>query len=218
MRGAPAFIALALLAGCDTGLSTLAPAGPVAADIAWLWWVMLAGSILITVLMVTLLAVAFGRPRDTGSRVWTHGMGLWFSLTVLTALLAAGLWVGERIQPRDDDAVIVRAHAFQWGWEFSHEAVDGTTVESTDLLHIPAGVPVDVLITSEDVIHSFWVPRLAGKMDAIPGRTNRARIQADEAGEYDGLCAEFCGLNHAGMRFSVQAHADWPPDLNEAEQ
>ncbi|MBR2656710.1 MAG: cytochrome c oxidase subunit II [Loktanella sp.] len=218
MRGASAFIAFALLAGCDTGLSTLAPAGPVAADIAWLWWVMLAGATLITVLMVVLMVVAFGRPKDTGSRVWTHGMGLWFSLTVLTALLAAGLWVGERIQPRDDDAVVVRAHAFQWGWEFSHEAADGTAVESTDLLHIPVGVPVDVLITSEDVIHSFWVPRLAGKMDAIPGRTNRTRIQADEAGEYDGLCAEFCGLNHAGMRFSVQAHANWPPDLNEAEQ
>ena len=211
-------IAPLLLAGCDTGLSTLAPAGPVAGDIAWLWWVMLGGSAVITLMMVILIALAFGRPKDTGSRVWTHGMGLWFSMTVLTALLVAGLWVGERIQPRNDGAVTVRAHAFQWGWTFSHEAADGTTVESTDLLHIPAGVPVDVLITSEDVIHSFWVPRLAGKMDAIPGRTNRARLQADEPGEYDGLCAEFCGLQHAGMRFSVQAHADWPPVTSEAEQ
>jgi cytochrome c oxidase subunit 2 len=206
------------LAGCDTGLSTLAPAGPVAGDIAWLWWVMLAGSTVITLLVVALLIVAFGKPRDTGSRFWTHGMGLWFSLTVLTALLAAGLWVGERIQPRDDQAVTVRAHAFQWGWAFSYEDEAGNVIETTDLLHIPAGLPVDVLITSEDVIHSFWVPRLAGKMDAIPGRTNRARLIADEPGEYDGLCAEFCGLHHAGMRFSVQAHAIWPPEQSETTE
>ena len=206
------------LAACDTPLSTLAPAGPVATDIAWLWWVMLAGAALITALVVVLLILAFRRPSDTGARIWTHGLGLYFSLTVLTLLLGAGLWVGERIQPRDDNAVTVHAHAFQWGWEFSHEGPDGDMVESPDLLHIPANRPVDVLITSEDVIHSFWVPRLAGKMDAIPGRTNRTRLLADAPGEYDGLCAEFCGLDHAGMRFSVQAHADWPPDLSEAEQ
>ena len=218
MRGAVALMAALLVTGCDTGLSTLAPAGPVASDIAWLWWVMLVGSGLITAMVIVLLIIAFRRPSETNARVWTHGMGLWFSMAVLTLLLGAGLWVGERIQPRDDDAVVVRAHAFQWGWAFSHEGPDGTVIESTDLLHVPAGQPVDVLITSADVIHSFWVPRLAGKMDAIPGRTNRARLIADAPGTYEGLCAEFCGLDHAFMRFSVQAHENWPPDLDEVEQ
>ncbi|WP_322893322.1 MULTISPECIES: cytochrome B [unclassified Yoonia] len=207
-----------LVAGCDSPLSTLAPAGPVASDIAWLWGVMLVGAGLITALVIVLIILAFRRPSETNARFWTHGMGLWFSMIVLTLLLGAGLWVGERIQPRDDEAVIVRAHAFQWGWEFSHEGPDGDMIASSDLLHIPAGRPVDVLITAEDVIHSFWVPRLAGKMDAIPGRTNRTRLVADSPGEYDGLCAEFCGLDHAFMRFSVQAHENWPPDLSEAAQ
>lgn len=206
-----------ILAGCEGSLSTLAPSGPVAADIAWLWWAMLAGSGIITAFVLILLVLAFGKPRATSDRRWTYGLGLWFSLCVLSLVLGAGLMVGERILPRDDGAVAVRAHAVQWGWQFSHDGPDGTSVESTDLLHIPAGQPVDVLITSEDVIHSFWVPRLAGKMDAIPGRTNRLRLVADNPGTYAGLCAEFCGTGHAQMRFDVQVHADWPPDLSEAE-
>lgn len=218
MRVAIPLIATLILAGCDAPLSTLAPSGPVATDIAWLWRVMLVGAALITVMVIVLLILAFRRPSDINTRIWTTGMGLWFSMIILTLLLGAGLWVGERIQPRNDAAVTVNAHAFQWGWIFSHEGRDGTMIESTDLLHIPAGQPVDVLITSADVIHSFWVPRLAGKMDAIPGRTNRTRLIADAPGAYDGLCAEFCGLDHAFMRFSVQAHENWPPELDEAAQ
>ncbi|TVR49864.1 MAG: cytochrome c oxidase subunit II [Rhodobacteraceae bacterium] len=204
-----------LLAACDGPLSTLQPSGSIAGQIAWLWWVMLGGAVVLTVLVLVLLAMAFGRPRDVDGRVWTHRLGLWFSLVILSATLGAGLWVGERILPRDDDAVVVEAHAVQWGWRFTHEDAAGNRVETDDLLHIPAATPVDVLVTSEDVIHSFWVPQLAGKMDAIPGRTNRIRIEADSPGTYAGLCAEFCGSGHARMRFDVQAHADWPPDLSE---
>ena len=71
---------------------------------------------------------------------------------------------------------------------------------------LPAGMPVDLVITSGDVIHSFWIPRLAGKMDAIPGRVNVLRVQADTPGPYAGECAEFCGTGHAGMRFEVVVH------------
>ncbi|WP_209427362.1 cytochrome B [Pararhodobacter sp. SW119] len=204
-----------VLSGCAGPLSTLEPAGPIAAQIAWLWWAMLAGAALITLFVLGLLALGFGAPRNVTPTTWTHGLGLWFSLAILTTLLAGGLWVGERILPRDDDAIEVRAEAFQWGWRFVHSGPDGAEVTSDGVLHIPAGVPVDVLITSADVIHSFWVPQMAGKVDAIPGRVNRARILADRAGRYDGLCAEFCGVGHAGMRFVVVAHADWPPTLDE---
>ena len=210
------FLLPLLLAGCDGPLSTLAPSGAVASETAWLWWAMLGGSAVITLFVLILLVAGFGEPRATHDQRWTHGLGLWFSLAVLSLVLGAGLVVGERILPRDDGAVSVQAHAFQWGWRFSHDGPDGVPVESIDMLHIPAGQPVDVLITSEDVIHSFWVPRLAGKLDAIPGRTNRLRLIADNPGTYGGLCAEFCGTGHARMRFDVQAHADWPPDLNEA--
>jgi cytochrome c oxidase subunit 2 len=78
-------------------------------------------------------------------------------------------------------------------------------------LHIPVGRPVVVDMVSEDVIHSFWVPKLGGKMDMIPGRTNRLKLQADKAGVYGGQCAEFCGGAHSLMGFVVVAHeaADW---------
>jgi len=71
---------------------------------------------------------------------------------------------------------------------------------------MPAGTPVDILVTSQDVIHAFWIPRFAGKIDAVPGHVNRLRIQADRPGRYAGQCNEFCGLHHAGMRFDVIVH------------
>lgn len=201
----------AALAGCNTPLSALAPAGPAASDIAVLWWVMLAGAGVLTLLVLALVAVGFGRPRDVAGRRWSVMLGVWFPLAVLGALLAVALWAGERALPRGA-AVEVRAHAFQFGWTFTHPGPDGP-VETATVLHIPAGQPVDVLITAEDVIHSFWVPRLGGKLDAIPGRENRLRLQADAPGTYAGLCAEFCGLGHAAMAFDVVAHPpeNWPP-------
>ncbi|WP_333829285.1 cytochrome c oxidase subunit II [Pararhodobacter sp.] len=200
-----------LLAGCDGPLSALNPAGPVAQDVAWLWWAMLAGAGLITLMVGVLVALGFGRPRDIPERRWTIALGLWFSVAVLGAVLAAALWVGERILPRDDGAVQVQAHAFQWGWRFTQPGADGEPVETIDILYIPAGQPVDVLVTSEDVIHAFWVPRLAGKIDAIPGRTNRLRLLADTPGSHDGLCAEFCGLGHSVMRFQLIAYPPGAP-------
>lgn len=214
-RAAP--ILLLVLAGCGGPLSTLQPGGPIAADIAWLWWSMLIGAGVLTALVLVLLAMGWGRARPVNARVWTHGMGLWFSMAVLSVILGAGLWVGERILPRDDAAISVQAHALQWGWEFTHTDASGAEMRSNGTLHIPAGQPVDVLITSQDVIHSFWVPQLAGKMDAIPGRVNRARLQADAPGRFAGLCAEFCGVGHAHMRFDVVAHADWPLTPSDLE-
>lgn len=213
----PRFLAIVLpLSGCAGQLSTLQPGGPVAGQIAWLWWVMLVGAGVLTVLVVVLVALSFRGPNELPARVWTHRLGIWFSLAILTATLGTGLWVGERILPRDEGAVVVEAHAMQWHWQFTHEDAAGNRVQTNDLLHIPAGVPVDVLVTSEDVIHSFWVPQLAGKMDAIPGRINRTRIIADAPGRYSGLCAEFCGIDHAWMRFEVQAHENWPLHSDES--
>ncbi len=197
-----------LLAGCDGPLSTLTPAGPIAAEIAWLWWAMLAGAAAITLLVGVLILMGFGPPRERSARHWTHGWGLGFSLVVLSIVLAGGLWVGERTLPRADGAVEVRAHAYQWGWRFTQPGAGGAIVETEGTLYIPAGRPVNVIVTAEDVIHAFWVPQLAGKVDAIPGRENMLRLQADAPGIHAGLCAEFCGLGHAGMRFDVVAYAE----------
>ena len=204
------------LAGCGGPLSTLTPAGPAARDIAALWWAMLAGAGVLTVLVLVLLALAFGPPRPVRPRVWTHGLGLGLSALVLVPLLAAGLWVGERLLPRADDALRVQAHAVQWQWRFTQPGPDGP-VTTTDRLVIPAGRPVDIEITAGDVIHSFWVPALGGKLDAIPGRTNTLRLQAEAPGTLAGQCAEFCGLGHAVMRFEVVVVAaeDWPDALQD---
>ena len=108
------------------------------------------------------------------------------------------------MQPGRGDALRIEATGEQWRWIFRHPDAG---VETQDVLHMPAGRPVEIALTSRDVIHSFWVPRLAGKLDAIPGRTTVLRFVADAPGTYEGVCAEFCGLDHAHMRFNVVVHA-----------
>lgn len=208
------------IAGCQGPLSTLDPAGPSASLVAGLWWAMLIGAGMITGFVLILLAVAWRRPGGTGTdeRVWTLGLGVGFVMSVLVALVGYGFWVGERILPREDGTVRVKAEARQWGWVFTQPGPDGEPLLTHDVLYVPAGVPFDIEITATDVIHSFWVPRLGGKMDAVPGRTNVARLTADVAGEHEGLCAEFCGVGHSFMRFTVVAYeAGAFPDLELAQ-
>ncbi len=171
---------------------------------------MLAGAVLIFALVMSLLALSFRRRNQTADearrvQVWIVSLGLAFPMAVLLALLAYGLVIGERLLPRSSAEVVsVQAEARRWTWTFSYdERPDGAT---QDILHIPAGRPVDVAVTTDDVIHSFWVPRLAGKIDAIPGHVNVLRIQADQPGRYAGRSAEFSGGGYAGFGFTVIAH------------
>lgn len=200
--------------GCSGPLSTLDAAGPAAARVATFWWVMLAGATVLTVLLCVLLALAFLRREREGSTtasLWLGGLGIAMPIAVLMVLLGSALMLGERvIVPNLPGAVVVEARGRQWSWEFSHRGSQGTTV-TQDVLHIPAAQPVILRIAAVDVIHSFWVPRLAGKMDAIPGHVNVLRIQAAQPGVYDGQCAEFCGSGHSGHLFRVIAHdeAGW---------
>lgn len=217
-------VSVPLLSGCAGPLSTLDPAGPSADLVAGLWWIMLTGAGLITLLVFGLIVLAWRRTGHTVSdeapqeKVWILGLGIGFTLTVLVALVGYGLWLGERLLTRDDGTFRVTAHARQWGWEFTQPGPDATPITTTGVLYVPAGQPFDIDITSSDVIHSFWVPRLGGKLDAVPGRINRARLSADAPGTYEGLCAEFCGLGHATMRFNVVVYpAGNFPDLPESE-
>jgi cytochrome c oxidase subunit 2 len=100
------------------------------------------------------------------------------------------------------NTVQVRVTGHRWFWEFDYP--DQHIITANEL-HIPIGVPVKIELQSADVIHSFWVPELGGKMDAIPGTSNTLWILADKAGIYDGQCAEFCGVEHALMRMQVVA-------------
>ncbi|MGD9614562.1 MAG: cytochrome c oxidase subunit II [Alphaproteobacteria bacterium] len=199
------------LAACAGPLSTLDPAGPAAAWIAELWWVMLAGAAALFLLVMLLLVVGFLRPeagRNTPEWLWLGGGGLVLPAVVLLPLMVYGLVRGEMLVPAGGDGVVeAKVLARQWEWVFTYSRPDGPPVRSVNTLHIPAGRPVQLTITSADVVHSLWVPRLAGKMDAIPGHFNVLQITADRPGVYRGLCAEFCGLEHAEMRISVHAHA-----------
>jgi cytochrome c oxidase subunit 2 len=189
-------------------LSTLDPAGPVAASIARLWWVMLGGAALIAALVFGCLAAAFLRrqPAKGSVRLWVLGLGLAFPTVTLTALLFYALLAGERLlaQPGQPDVLRIDATARQWTWSFSYPD-GGPAVPDGGPLPIPVGRTVDVHVTSEDVIHAFWIPRLGGKIDAVPGHVNVVRLQASEPGVFGAQCAEFCGDGHAAMFFWVEA-------------
>lgn len=198
-----------LLAGCTGELSALDPAGPRAANLATLWWAMFFGSIALFALVLTLLALTYLR-RDWVSRLtprqWIIGGGLIMPVPILIGLLVVALLLGEQLLPKRSDSPVMRveARASQWEWRFAYPGAAGGA--EADILHLPAGEPVDILVTSDDVIHSFWVPRLGGKIDAIPGKTNIVRLQADKPGRYRGICAEYCGQGHDNMGFAIEVH------------
>ncbi len=190
------------------------PAGPAAEAINTIWWVMLAGAMAIFLFVAALLLLAFrrGEAGEASVRWWIIGGGLVFPGTVLTALLVYALVTGEQLLPTDERSPLqVAAHSSQYEWIFTQPAAGGGAIRTRNVLHIPAGRPVDVALTTSDVIHSFWVPRLAGKLDAIPGHRNVLRIEASEPGTYSGMCAEYCGIGHSGHVFRVIAHdaAGW---------
>lgn len=197
-----------LLAGCGGPLSSLEPAGPAAGSLAELWWAMLAGAMGLFALVMALLALAVRPPgwvTRVKPRLWLIWGGLALPALVLPPLVVWALVKGERLLPLPGQAVArIEVEAFRWGWTFRYPDHGGA--ETLGVLHLPAGQPVDLLITSRDVIHSFWAPRLAGKRDAIPGRVTVLRLQADAPGRLHGQCYEFCGLGHADMAFEVQAH------------
>jgi len=212
-----------LLAGCagEPVQSTLHPAGPAAAAIAWLWWVMFGVFTAVFVLVLVLLLVALlrrpapslsardGRDREEGVAPplgrtgFIVAGGLVLPVVILTPLYFVSLTTSAILGP-PAEALTVRVIGHMWWWEVRYPEQDIVTANE---ITIPAGQPVRLELTSADVIHSFWVPRLHGKRDLIPGNENRFWIQADEPGLYRGQCAEYCGTQHANMAFVVVALA-----------
>lgn len=139
------------------------------------------------------------------------GGGVVLPVLVLFPLIVAMLVVGNRIAHRDADAALdVEVIGHEFWWEVRYP--DAGVVTANEI-HIPAGTPVRFTLSTEDVIHSFWVPQLAGKIDMIPGATTELVLDAERPGEYLGQCAEYCGLQHARMRFLVVAQE--PDDFEE---
>ncbi|MGV3555867.1 MAG: cytochrome c oxidase subunit II [Croceibacterium sp.] len=195
----------------------LDPAGPYADSVTLLAWVLLAMGVLVTAVVVAALWIALRGPerlkRKLGGEkaVWIGGIA--FPAVVLTALLIWGLTLTASLT-RDITGEEMRVRVTGEMWWFRVEYLDregNVVLRDANQLHLPVGRPVVLELRSADVIHSFWVPNLSGKKDMVPGRTNLLRIQADKAGSYGGVCAEYCGGPHALMGFVAVAHdeADW---------
>lgn len=190
----------------------LDPAGPFAGSIAVLSWVLFAMAVVVLGAVLAALSVAlFGTPalrRRLGGQaaIWVGGVA--FPLVVLTALLIYGLSLTRSLsEPAPAGAMRVAVTGEMWWWRVAYLDRRGNVVLwDANELHIPVGETVEIELRSGDVIHSFWVPRLSGKLDMVPGRVNVMKIRADEPGTYGGQCTEYCGGPHALMGFVVVAH------------
>ncbi|WP_457445141.1 cytochrome c oxidase subunit II [Roseateles sp. P5_E4] len=194
----------------------LDPHGPFSNSVTTLAWVLIALVTLIFLGVCAAMWVALYGSDELRARLGGERVVKWFGLIipagVLLLLLAWGLTLVAGMSTIKGDELRMRVSGNIYWWRVSYlDAAGREMLADANELHIPVGRPVVVDMVSEDVIHSFWVPKLGGKMDMIPGRTNRLKLQADKAGVYGGQCAEFCGGAHALMGFVVVAHeaADW---------
>jgi cytochrome c oxidase subunit 2 len=200
---------------CGGNQSMFNPQGPAARSISSLGWLLLGLSVVVYLLTMAALAWALMRRRqpDDGSpqtaRTLTRGVAVAVAVTtvILIGLGIISFVAGRGLtSPSGPGAIQVEVTGHQWWWNFRYTDVSlPEYVDSPNELHIPVGVPVVLKVTSSDVIHSFWVPNLHGKRDLIPGVITHTWIEADAPGVYRGQCAEFCGLQHAHMSFTVVA-------------
>ena len=186
----------------------LHPAGPQAQAIADIGWVLILGGTLIFAGVMLLLARSLRRRADAvDTRRWLLGGGIVFPGVVLVALLAWSLAHAPPWKPVPPaDALVISVHGRMWWWEVRYrDPATGADIRTANEIRIPVGRPVYLALSSEDVIHSFWVPQLGGKTDMVPGRLQHLLLAADRAGTYRGQCAEFCGEQHARMALHVVA-------------
>ena len=200
-------------AWADGRQNVLHPASHQEHEISLLWWVMLAGSAVgFAVICFLILLGWFRRHRESlpfggGERAGTAivvGMGVFLPIVLLSALFVwSDIFVIKTTEAPAANSTKLRVDVVghQWFWEVRYP---GGAVTANEL-HIPARTRVELRTTTADVIHSFWVPELNRKADTIPGRVNRIVLDANRVGTYRGLCAEFCGLQHAHMGMLVFA-------------
>jgi cytochrome c oxidase subunit II len=203
-----------LLSGCGVQ-SPLDPQSEPARKIETLWWWMLAAAAVVFLGALFLLALAWWR-RDTeglpllgkNERAST-GLVIAFGIVIPLVTLCVLFAVANLSVARDTDApepgttkLTIEVTGHQWFWEVRYPGTDAVTANE---IHIPARTRVNVVVRSDDVVHSFWAPQLNRKVDAVPGRSNRLLLYADEPGRYRGDCAELCGAQHSRMGLAVYA-------------
>ena len=197
----------ALPAGCAGRQSALDPASPAAESIHRLGLWMYAGATLVVLLVVVLALVPVVRRRERtpDHRLFLWGGGVALPLATLAVLVPYVMLVGHEMrEPTAPGRLSVEVTGHQFWWEMAYRrAPMPSEAVSANELRLPVGEPVELVLRADDVIHSFWVPNLAGKTDLTPGRLTRMVIQADRPGIFRGQCAEYCGLQHARMAFDV---------------
>lgn len=196
------------LGACTGSSSTLDPAGRGAEQIASLFWWMSGGMLAVWLLVVLVTLYATYRSSAPASMVTARRLvvvgGVVVPAILLTVLLTFGLaLIPPLLAPPPPGSLTIAITGEQWWWRVRYVAPDGSPVDLANELHVAVGEPVDLRLESTDVIHSLWIPALAGKMDMIPGRTTRLTLEPTRAGVFDGLCAEYCGASHAFMAFPV---------------
>ena len=215
--------------GCSSSShSALDPKGPAAERIADVWWLMLGLAVAVYLVVAGLILVASRRgrgaegaqaaegaegaegavqrrPFNENAFIWIGGIAVPTAILVILAVVTVASTAD--LTRAEDRPLRIEVEGFKWWWEVRYPDADFVTANE---VHVPVGRPVEIELTSADVIHSFWVPELAGKVDLVPGQRNVIRLTADEAGEYRGQCAEYCGLQHARMAFLVIAD---PPEV-----
>jgi cytochrome c oxidase subunit 2 len=178
--------------------SALNPQGPDAALTAEISWVLFAGAAVIFAGVMALALYAVFAKRENAARLPARalviGGGIVFTGATLFALLIYSLARSASLHPAAEGALRIEVTGEQWWWRVRYPGF-----ETANEIRVPVGRPVELVLRSADVVHSFWVPVLAGKLDMIPGRANVLRVRADRAGEYRGQCAEYCGGPHAWM-------------------
>ncbi len=214
IRHGSVLLALVVATSCGTPLSMFSTASESAERISRLAWFMIVLSAVIFVAVVAIMAAAAIRNRarnpadvdltDPGAGwiVWGGAVlpGIVLLATFTVAMAAMGRFPASR------PVVTIHVTAHQWWWQADYEFPQvSQQFHTANEFHIPVGRPVRFILTSADVIHSFWVPQLQGKLDVIPGDTNDLRLIARRAGRYAGACAEYCGAQHAHMGFTVVA-------------
>jgi len=208
--------AIVVLAGCGTSRSpsTLDPKGSEARDIAGVWWLMFGIAAAVYLVVAGLIVYAIRRRRAADppdvtadepalrrfdDRMITWG-GVVVPLIILLVLAVVTVRTTNALRKPEPNALRIDVVGKRWWWAVTYPSIHFATAND---IHLPAGRPIEIHLTSDNVIHSFWVPQLAGKLDTIPGQDNVLRFRAQAPGTYAGECAEFCGIQHAHMGFTV---------------
>ena len=195
-----------LLGGCGGPLSTLEPAGLAAEAIAELFWALAIGAAVVWIAVVALGFYAARRTPEKGppkpATMLIIGGGAVVPTLVLAGYLVYGLaMLPDLTRPAPEGSLRIEVSGEQWWWRIQYHLPDGRTFDLANEVRIPVGEPVQFVLGSPDVIHSFWIPSIGGKMDMIPGRVTRLALEATRTGVFKGACAEYCGSSHALMTF-----------------